>query len=85
MMEAVQTLMSKNAGESRQTRQSKKANKQELCHILDTLDTRKIDIGSPDRLSRMYALLQTADKGANRLGSNPKKNFFNEHIKMSSD
>ena len=53
--------------------------------MAEKLDTQKLNVGSPDRISRLYALLQTTDKGANRLGSSPKKNFFNEHIKMSSD
>ena len=37
---------------------------------------------SPDRIHRLYALLQSTGKGASRL-DNKAKNFFNEHIKMS--
>lgn len=38
----------------------------------------------PDRISRLYAMLQSTDKGAQRAHKN-SQNFFNERIKMSND
>ena len=35
-------------------------------------------------MTRLYALLQTSDKGASRIQKN-SSNFFNENIRMSTD
>ena len=39
---------------------------------------------SPDRIHRLYAVLQSTGKGASRFGK-ASKDFFNEHIKMNQE
>ena len=67
--------------ETMREKQDRRTMKQELCSRIDTLESR-----SPqnDRVSRLYAMLQSSDKGATRLNRNAK-NLFNESLKMNKE
>ena len=72
-----------NKRETMREKQERRTSKQELCKRLKSLEPDKSL--SPDRVSRLYAMLQSTDKGASILSQNTQKNLFNEHIKMSKD
>lgn len=54
-----------------------------LCDQLKKME--KSNSPSPSRISRLYAMLQSSDKGVNRLNRKHSKNYFNENIRMSRD
>ena len=62
--------LSNNRRETLREKQEKRTSKQELCNKLDSLERNKSV--SPSRVSRLYAMLQSADKGAKMLGSSQK-------------
>ena len=76
------TALQRTAKEAQEERKERRTSKRELCLKLDTMEPNSSK--SPDRIHRLYALLQSTGKGASRL-DNKAKNFFNEHLKMSAE
>ena len=63
-------------------KKDRRTSKQELCSRLYSLEGNNSP--SPDRVSRLYAMLQSTDKGVNRLRQNQRL-YFNENIKMDKN
>lgn len=74
--------MSRNRKQTIRDKNDTRRSKQELCNKLSSLE--RNPTSNDDRVSRLYAMLQSTDKGANRIGKH-SKNFFNENIKMNHD
>ena len=68
--------------ESQEEKKDRRTSKQELCLKLDSVEPNASK--SPDRIHRLYALLQSTGKGASRFGK-ASKDFFNENIKMNQE
>ena len=69
------------ASNSIRNQKEHRTSKQDLCQRLGRLEGNRSP--SPTRIARLYAMLQSTDKGAARLDHKQGKNFFNENIRMN--